>query len=200
MLVLSIDTTSAVMSLALLDDKEVLAETNEVLERGQAELLIPRIDDLMVRTGKDIKEINAIAVDVGPGSFTGVRVGLATARALGMALNVPVWGVTSFEASAFDLNISCVCALDTKRDDFYVAFMDEKGGIQGTPKVMTTDELKSFMPFKAVGDGAEKVREILGCQVLNSKYSPATAIGKIALERKTGEPVPFYLREADVTV
>jgi len=186
--------------LALLDDKEVLAETNEVLERGQAELLIPRIDDLMVRAGKDIKEINAIAVDVGPGSFTGVRVGLATARALGMALNVPVWGVTSFEASAFGLNISCVCTLDTKRDDFYVAFMDEKGGIQGTPKVMTTDELKSFMPFKAVGDGAEKVREILGCQVLNSKCSPATAIGKIALERKTGEPVPFYLREADVTV
>lgn len=200
MLILSMDTTSAVMSLALLEDEKVLAESNEVLERGQAELLITRIDEMLAGSGKDIGDVEAVAVGVGPGSFTGVRVGLATARAFGLALNIPVWGVTSFEASALGIEETCLSVLDTKREDFYVAFMDKDGCIQGKPKVMTAEELKSFMPFKAVGDGAERLSEVIGCSVLKSKYSLGTAVGKIAHIRQAGDAVPFYLREADVTV
>ncbi|WP_157217453.1 tRNA (adenosine(37)-N6)-threonylcarbamoyltransferase complex dimerization subunit type 1 TsaB [Flavisphingomonas formosensis] len=87
---LAIETATAACSVALLDDDRVLADLHEVVGRGHAERLVPMISEL-----PDGGRADRIVVDCGPGSFTGVRVGLAAARALGLAWGVPVHGYSS---------------------------------------------------------------------------------------------------------
>ena len=200
MLILSLDTTGSILSLALLEEEKVLAEQNEPLERGQAEFLMPLIQTLMTKTGKEMADLDAVAVCTGPGSFTGVRIGLAGARAFGLALDIPVWGVTAFEAACLDQKEPCVVALDTKRDDYYVAFMDEKGDFKQEPSVMTAEDLRSYLPFKAIGDGALNLSSKIGCSIARPRFSSSVAVGKLAFKRRSGQPVPFYLRDADVTL
>ena len=180
MLTLAIDTSSALLSIALLKGKTIIATHDEESQRGQAEFLIPKIMDMLQNNGFSLKQMNAVAVGVGPGSFTGIRVGLATARGLGLALNIPVWGVTSFEAAIYGIPTPVVAVLDTKRDDYYTAFVDETGKIKPEPSIQTAEELKIHLPFNAAGDGADKLATEIGCTALHSLYSKAAAIGLIA--------------------
>jgi len=172
------------------------------MERGQGEALIPLIQELFQETGLDIQKITAVAVGVGPGSFTGVRVALSTARAIGLALNVPVMGVTNFEIAAFDLPKPLTVVLDTKRGDYYTQFLDETGNVIGEAVVLDNDALKKRLPFVAVGDGAEKLKEEIACSVLEQLNAPAVCVGKIALMRLSNPlpAEPFYLRGADVSL
>ena len=125
MLLLSLDTASTTLSLSLVENEKVLAKFDETMLRGQAERLIPEIQTLFQKAGREVKELSAVAIGVGPGSFTGVRVALATARGFGLALNVPVLGVSSLEAYAYGAGEDVLVALDTKRGDFYVAGFDK---------------------------------------------------------------------------
>ncbi|HOO51086.1 MAG TPA: tRNA (adenosine(37)-N6)-threonylcarbamoyltransferase complex dimerization subunit type 1 TsaB [Alphaproteobacteria bacterium] len=87
-------------------------------DKGQAEHLVPLIEDILSKSKTDIKDIARIATTRGPGSFTGVRIGLATARTLGLALSVPVLGFSTLELLLKEFPDSLV-AIDTKREDFY---------------------------------------------------------------------------------
>lgn len=201
MKLLAIDTSSSSVSVALLSSEKVLGVRWEQMERGQGEALIPLIQDLLCETKTDIKQITAVAVAVGPGSFTGVRVALSAARAIGLALNVPVMGVTNFEAAAFGLVRPLMVVLDTKRGDYYTQFFDEAGMSQ-TPLVQSASDLKAYVPFVAVGDGADKLKEEIGCTVVEQPKAPAVCVGEIALTRfdKPLPAEPFYLRGADVSL
>ncbi len=90
-------------------------------DRGQAEFLIPMIEETVTEFGKTLQEIDCIAVTRGPGSFTGVRIGLATARSLGLALNIPVIGLSTLDVVARGVpdNSNTLFLIDTKRGDFY---------------------------------------------------------------------------------
>ena len=85
-------------------------------DKGQAEHLVPLIEDILSKSKTDIKDIARIATTRGPGSFTGVRIGLATARTLGLALSVPVLGFSTLELLLKEFPDSLV-AIDTKRED-----------------------------------------------------------------------------------
>lgn len=202
MVLLAIESSSSSVSVAILSEEKILGFKWEKMERGQGEALIPLIQELFQETGLDIQKITAVAVGVGPGSFTGVRVALSTARAIGLALNVPVMGVTNFEIAAFDLPKPLTVVLDTKRGDYYTQFLDETGNVIGEAVVLDNDALKKRLPFVAVGDGAEKLKEEIGCAVLEQLNAPAVCVGKIALKR-LNHPLPaepFYLRGADVSL
>ncbi len=202
MLLLALDTSANMVSVALLDENRVFGYAQEEMERGHAERLMPMIEALLENTGKKLKEINAIAVTVGPGSFTGVRVGLAAAKAFGLALKIPVYGVTCFEAAAFGILKSVGVVLDTKRDDYYVAFFDENGNIVSEPAVLTTEQLKEKMPFAVVGSGADRLQSEIDCAVIQKISPVAVSVGKVALSRldKPMPAQPLYLRDADVTL
>lgn len=101
MIVLALDTALDACSVALVDDDAALAMLSETMTRGQAERLAPMAREAMQEAGRTFKDVDRIAVTVGPGSFTGVRVGLSFARALALALDKPCVGVSTLEALAF---------------------------------------------------------------------------------------------------
>ena len=202
MLILALDTSATFVSVALLNEKQVFAIAEEEMERGQAEALMPMIDGVMAQAHKKMSDIDAIAVTVGPGSFTGVRIGLAAARAFGLALNVPVYGVTCFEAWSYHLGQNCKVVLDSKRDDYFVQTFDANDNAMDEPSIQSFEQLKEQLPFAAVGTGALALSDQIGCDVIY-KISPiAVAVGRIALSRCDNpmSPTPLYMREADVTV
>lgn len=202
MLILSIDTSSADLSVALVNENGSLGLVEENMLRGQGEALIPYIQSMMQQAGLPMNAVEGVAVAVGPGSFTGVRVGLSTARGIGLALDIPVYGVTNLEAAAAGLNEPVTVTLDTKRGDYYTQQFDKNGNAIGEPSIQSADDLKQQLPFTAIGDGAMKLAEEIGCDVAMKPQSSAISIAQIALSR-LDNPLPaepLYLREADVTV
>jgi tRNA threonylcarbamoyladenosine biosynthesis protein TsaB len=97
---LAFDTSAGVTAVAVLEDDRVLAEVFEPAEERHAEILLPRIQDCLARSGVELREIDVFAVGIGPGSFTGVRVGVATAKGLALATGKPIRGVSSLAALA----------------------------------------------------------------------------------------------------
>lgn len=202
MLMFALDTSSALVSVALLGDNKKVFFKQQVLERGQGEVLFPMIQELLKSSDQYMMDLTGVAVAVGPGSFTGVRIALATARAIGLALNVPVYGVTNFEAVSFGLLKPVTVVLDSKRGDYFVQRFDEMGQSVDMPHIETEEQLKKTLPFTAAGDGALTLTKKIGCKVIDKISPSAVSVGRVALSRMDHPmpAVPLYLRDADVTV
>lgn len=202
MLILSFDTSANFVSVAISDENKVYAQIQQEMERGHAEALMPIIDETFKKTCLSLENINAIAVTTGPGSFTGIRVGLASARAFGMVLKIPVHGITCFEANSCFANGSVTVVLDTKREDYYTQQFDEDHQPLSQPKIQTAEDLKANLPFVAIGSGALRLSQEIGCTTMDMPCSTAVAVAKVAFQRINAPslPKPLYLRDADVTV
>ncbi|MDD3669519.1 MAG: tRNA (adenosine(37)-N6)-threonylcarbamoyltransferase complex dimerization subunit type 1 TsaB [Alphaproteobacteria bacterium] len=199
--ILALDTSGQSVSVAVLDAAgDVLGWAEQPMDRGQGEALMAMIQQVLAAARKKPADLTGIAAAVGPGSFTGVRIGLAAARGLGLALGVPVYGATNCEAAAFGLMQPVAVVLDTKRGDYYAQLFDKAGQPAGAAGVKTTRQLERLLPRAVVGDGAERLRREIGCAVLDRAVPSAVAVGRIALGRldRPLPPDPVYLREADV--
>lgn len=201
MSILAIDTSSHSLSVALLTENNEIFSKQEQMDRGQGEVLIPFIQNLFNENQQNVKDLKAVAVAVGPGSFTGVRIGIATARAFGLALNIPIWGVTNLEATAYGISEPVTVVLDSKRGDYFVQHFD-KGTPLDKPHIETEEQLKKSLPFTAVGDAAETLAHNIGCRIIQCNEPVAVAVAKISLSRQNNplSAQPLYLRQADVTV
>ena len=201
MLLLSIDTSDCFISIAIVDEKKVWASTQVQMDRGQAEQLFPLIDETFKKAGTDISHIKGIVVTTGPGSFTGIRIGLAAAKGLGMALNIPVMGVSCFEMWQYGIKEPIKVALDTRRGDFYVQSFDAAGK-GDSPQVLSAESLKAALPFKTVGNAAEVLKQEIGCTVLETQPVFAVSAAAVAFSRLDNpqKAEPLYLREADVSI
>lgn len=121
-LILALDSSSLVASVALLDDITVIAEYTVNLKKTHSQTLLPMIDEIIRMTGIEKTEIEAVAVTDGPGSFTGLRIGAATAKGLAYAWNVPIIGVSTIKAMAYNFNHcnKLVCPImDARRNQVY---------------------------------------------------------------------------------
>lgn len=202
MYILSIDTSSVLLSVAVQDEGKVLAYTSEEMSRGHGEALIPAISKVLTAARLSTQDLGGIAVAIGPGSFTGVRVGLSAARGMGLALNIPVYGVTNFEAIAYGVLKPLTVVLDTKRGDYYTQRFDVNGHPMEQPIIRSSEQLKYLLPFIAIGDGAIALQAQIGCEVTEKISPSAVSVGRIAFTRLDHPmpPEPLYLRDADVTV
>lgn len=137
-----------------------------------AELLAPGIEWICAQARIELKEVGAVAVDVGPGMFTGVRVGVATAKAMAQALRVPVVGLESLDLLAFPVRYTdrvIAAVLDARRDEVYTAlYRPVPAGVQriSQPAVCSPDELAGHLlalgeDVLAVGDGAVRYSDVL---------------------------------------
>ena len=174
------------------------------MERGQAEALIPMVQAVMKQADIDFPDLSCIAVSTGPGSFTGVRVGLAAADGLAMAANLPEVGLSLLEAVAFSAGFAgklCV-VLETKRDDFYAQLFENGRPVSG-PFVAEGKYFDTLRDFTFAGNGVERLIEETGNKpALDTPMPDAAVLGKMAAQ-KTPEfktPAPLYLREAEVTL
>ena len=179
-LVLGFDTSAAHCAAALLRGKEVLASRLEEMSRGQAERLMPLLEEVLAEGGASWKDLNAIGVGIGPGNFTGIRIAVSAARGLALGLEVPTVGVGGFEARATEGGLPAVPA---PRDQVYAAVPGE------APRLMPRQEAEEA----ARGAGLAFAPEA-------SPAGIAEAIARIAaarFEAVTEPPAPLYLRPAD---
>ena len=224
MLILGIDTATAQVSVAVGGHEGVLASTQSVRGKQHAEVLTPAIEFTCKQARVDLSEISVVAVDLGPGLFTGLRVGVAAAKAMAYALRVPMIGVPSLDLVAFPLRFSSkliVAAVDARRGELFTAsYRQVPGGIQRlTPHhVVTPDDLASELLATAeecvlVGDGALRYREVFEgmhkVEVIEEglAYPAASSLVMLAHAQalreqwvKPWDLQPLYLRKPDAEI
>ena len=208
MVQLSIDTSNVNCAVHLMLHDGPSCEISDEIGRGHAERLISMIDHALNEHDLSPSDITKIAVTIGPGSFTGVRVGLAAARGYAAALNTPVVGISSLQALSKKNSGSgsTLVILDAKRDQFYAELFDDAGETLEGPTLYTKgDELPEAWLHQAtlalVGTGAEAIAALVpNASIVSHDAAPDIAdvaqLGK-ALEPDASPPKPLYLRAAD---
>lgn len=129
MKILGIDTSSQMLSIAVSEDAKILREESHLLDRKHSSLLIPKIDGLLKKLKIKIQKIDGFIVGLGPGSFTGLRIGVSTVKGFGIALEKPCIGVPSIDALALNAphNGIIVPIIDAKRSQVYASIYRKKG-------------------------------------------------------------------------
>lgn len=217
MLNLAFDTTARSCSVALSRDGIIIGKEVNIMDFGQAEVLLPSIQKLLNAQNLKPKDLDLISVCTGPGSFTGVRSSLAAARTLGLALpNTGLTGVSAFEVYMEGLedeelaDINAVI-IETKRDDFYFQSFDKNRQKTSEPMALGYDEIKARLRHKKitmVGDGVERFLyqpSGLSLHVIRmEEYAPIETLalcGDRKYKRRSLDyPKPLYLRAPDVCI
>ena len=205
---LALDAALDGCSVAVLVDGVVLAERADDRPRAQAEVLLPLAAAALDAAGLGWADLDAVAVTIGPGSFTGVRIGLAAARGLGLALGVPVLGVTTLAALACGLarDEACLAVIDARRGEVYAQRFGADGRALGEPAALAPADAAMLLQSGdvLVGNGAALVAAVPGRDVhlVRDGAVRAAAVGHLALAAPLPEagappPAPLYLRGAD---
>lgn len=132
MLILALDTSTLVSSVAVINDKKLLSELTLQTKLTHSEMLLPHIKQVLELTKLQKQEIEAIAVSIGPGSFTGLRIGLATAKSMAYALGIPVIGVPTLAALAYQYPVDGIYiapVLDAQKGNAYVGLYTWQDGV-----------------------------------------------------------------------
>lgn len=205
MKVLAISTSSNNASVALLEDTKCLKELNICNERTHSEKLMPLIDELFHITGFSLSDIGLIACDIGPGSFTGIRIGVATVKALSLVNNVPVVGCSSLEGLAYNVTGSnYICSLiDARNNQIYSAIFDKNYSLVTD---YLSDDINALLPtfekypdMAFVGDGVK----LLGKEAIFDEFIHSANIGicgyskhVAGLSYNADKLVPLYLKKS----
>jgi tRNA threonylcarbamoyl adenosine modification protein YeaZ len=186
--VLAFDTSAAHCAAALLLPDGRCFQRLEAMDKGQAERLLPLLEDLLSEAGIGWPDLTRLAVGTGPGNFTGVRISVAAARGLALGLGIPALGITRLEALAHGLPRPVTVIEDARRDEAYVQVFEDTG-----PGPAHIGKLGNIAhPTRATGSAA-------GPDALPASMPLAQAMAEIAATRSLPQPrpAPFYLRGAD---
>lgn len=222
MYVLTLDTAMAACSAALSRDGEVLCARHRQLSRGHAEAITPMVAEILAEVGHSGTELDRIGVTVGPGSFTGVRVGIATARALALGTRASVYGITTLQAIA----IKCAQAphtvgagemiaviSDARRGEVYIQTFDSAAKQMSDAAVMPPEAVPDWLeaaplPCRFIGSGIDLVSDSCRAAGLVFQTLPdadpfpdarafAPFIADLRGAADALPPVPLYLRPPD---
>jgi tRNA threonylcarbamoyladenosine biosynthesis protein TsaB len=205
-MILALETSSSLCAVCLYDEaaRHIVAEVSKDIGRGHAERLMDDISEALKAAGLRYSDVTALACGVGPGSFTGIRVGVAAARGFGLALKVPVHGVTSLQAIALQdapnaSSAPVLAAMDAGRDEVYVQLFDGKAVPLNEAAVVRVEDLSGSVPVGPVMICGSGAAYFPGQTVHPGMIGPtASAVAMAALDpvmRVT--PKPLYLRAPD---
>lgn len=222
MLVLGLTTSTPQIGVALGDQSGLRAGWATVRGRHHAELVTPAITEVCAAAGVSVSDVGVVAVDTGPGLFTGLRVGVATAKATAFALGVPVIDVSSLDLLAFAYRYvgrRVTATIDARRSELFVAsYVAVPGGMQrvSEPRTATADELAAECqaepgPHLLVGNGAQRYAEVFAgndrVELADASYPSGLALVSLAHARAMREdwvrPEQIectYLREPDAAI
>lgn len=215
MKVLGLDTATSGCSVALWDEGRITARRAEPMARGQAEALVPMADAVLADAGLSYGELDRLAVTVGPGAFTGLRIALAAARGFALAAGLPVIGVTTFDAVARGLPVAerdgrrVLVSIDSRRAEPFLQLFDEALRPLGEPALLMPSAVPDWLPagpLLVAGDGAALLRPVLEGRpdtvfAAGPGIPDAAVVAALGAERDAGlPPQPLYLRPPDVTL
>ncbi|ARF55879.1 tRNA (adenosine(37)-N6)-threonylcarbamoyltransferase complex dimerization subunit type 1 TsaB [Streptomyces gilvosporeus] len=209
MLLLALDTATPAVTVALHDGSRVLAESRQVDARRHGELLLPAVDAVLAQAGRKLDAVSDIVVGVGPGPYTGLRVGLVTAATFGSVLGVPVHGLCSLDgiAHASGLEEPFVVATDARRKEVYWArYANARTRVTEPAVDRPADIADQVAGVPAVGAGALLYDEVFtGVRREGPEHQSAAALASLAAEKlAAGEEFlpdrPLYLRRPDAQV
>ncbi|HAV43481.1 TPA: tRNA (adenosine(37)-N6)-threonylcarbamoyltransferase complex dimerization subunit type 1 TsaB [bacterium] len=224
MKILGLETSTAILSLAIIDEEELIVDYTRNLGLHHSKELMPSIAEIIEENGLTIKEIEGLSVSIGPGSFTGLRIGLATARGLAQSLNIPLAGIPTLDGIAFNLlfSNSVVCPiLDARKGEVYAALyrMDGRGGMEKLTNylVLPPERLITLIerPTLFLGNGLKVYGDLLKDALREQAHFPpdhfgipgAANIAHLGLrEIKEGRIkdlssiLPLYLRKSEAEI
>ena len=197
-MILAIDTSAAQCAVALLGDGAAAAERSR-MDRGHAEALFPMIDSVLTRAGAAYGELTRIAVCTGPGSFTGVRIGVAAARGLALSLGIPAIGISRFEALAAEAGGPVAVVLSGRGKTVYLQCFDADGAPTEAPRMTGADEVAGTLPAGITRVAGDAAHLVAGDSALIPEGLPDPVfVARLAGARPAAEPPrPLYLRGAD---
>lgn len=194
MKILAIDTSVGV-SIAILENENVLAETTKNEHGIQGEQTAALIQELLAKANLTITDLTDVVVGVGPGPYTGLRVGIATAQAIAFAKGIPISGICSLDAVAYDFGKPCVVVTDARRKELYWAKYDSDR-ILG-PEVNTPEQISiAHNDAQFVGPGVELYPDFIRGQELPLR---AASLGLLFASgnAKVIPVAPLYIRKPD---
>lgn len=217
MMILAIDTSLTSVSACVFNGRTLamLAEESIAMDRGHAEALLPLIDRVVSRVDGEFSVLDRVAVTVGPGSFTGIRVGIAAAQGVALALEIPVVGVSTLAAFAAEPVLDggtsvIVSAIDARHDQVYFQTYDPAGRTIFPPRIARTRDAAGMIgkgPFRMTGSAGSIM--VIEAWTLLLRAEPAGAlidppIESVARLGLSAQPAfapatPLYLKDADVT-
>ena len=196
---LFIDTSLNGCVVGVYADSDVFVDRFET-SRGQAEKLIPMVQGILEKAKIGFDDLDTIIVSLGPGTFTGIRIGLSAAKMLGMVLEVPVFGISSLQAIALDYGAPCTVVLETKRSDYYV----QRFGDGGEAMSCMAEDIDVEGVF--IGDAVERLSKEVeisfetGYESINPEIVFQAFLSKGCRELYfTDDVAPIYLRAPDVS-
>jgi tRNA threonylcarbamoyladenosine biosynthesis protein TsaB len=223
-LILGLETATQQVGCAIGRHDGVLASFRAARERRHAETLAPAIEFCCRQAGVELSDLAAVAVDIGPGLFSGLRVGVATAKGLALALRIPVLGVSSLDLLAFPVrhtNRLIVPVIDARRGELFYAFYRQvPGGVQrltdyhlGSPDDLASELVAKAEDSLLVGDGPQRYPELLASATGTEPGGPFTAHPSAAALVELAHPLamreefvqpwelqPLYLRKTDAEI
>ena len=219
MKILAVDTSSKICAVAILEDNKVIDEIKLDNGKTHSENLMPIIKEILDKNDLTLKDMNLIAVSVGPGSFTGIRIGIATIKPMAEVYNLPVASVTSLETLARNIenkekDFTIISLIDARNNQVYAGFFDTEYNLKEDEIAEDIDEVLKkagkYSKIIFVGDGAiihkEKIEENLKDRnIIFTKENNQSAIntGKIGYKKfleknlKNADIIlPIYLRKS----
>lgn len=205
--VLVIDTAMVGCGVVVFDaGKDALFDAYNDEAHGQAQRLIPMVQDVLADAGLTFDDLTDVVVCNGPGTFTGIRIGLSAAKTFCLTMDIPVWGITSLQALALSaigrgVDKNMLAVVETRRQDFYVQEFDVQGVVQGEARSVMADDVK-VADRVLIGDAVQRFDP-------EGQYEDASVqridVGVVArnfvdgLDIFTQDVAPIYLRAPDVS-
>jgi tRNA threonylcarbamoyladenosine biosynthesis protein TsaB len=210
MRVLGLDTATSTAGIAVVEDDVTLAETTHDASRRSADLLVA-IDRVCREANVGPMELDAIAIGAGPGSFTGLRIGMATAKGIAFAAGKPLWAVSSLAAIAHDAGTGTICAaIDARRGEVFAGCYRD-GALLGEERVMVPGELVAWVgslaghqPVTYAGDAAAAHPVLASLPWATVKTPSGRAIAHLALRGPRTDILvggaPTYIRASEAEI
>jgi tRNA threonylcarbamoyladenosine biosynthesis protein TsaB len=205
MIVLGLDTCLNACSAAVLDGDRVLARASQDMARGHQERLAPLVREVMADAGIGFEALDRVGVTIGPGSFTGLRVGLAFAKGLSAALSIPLIGVGTLEALAYGAPDGLAFAvIDARRGQVYLQGF--RGGTAlSPPEALAVEAAVARLAVRegaedliVIGSGGALLVDVVPlAQVMEAHGADPAAVARIAASREAAPVTPLYLRAPD---
>lgn len=214
--ILVLDCAVTKLSIAVKTEDKFISQTYDIGMR-QSEILVPTIDEILSKAGITAADLNYSALTIGPGSFTGLRLGISALKAIELAYNVPVYGISSLTIYSYaykDLGLPILACIDANKDKFYACLSDQNSLILGEGDYEVEEiisKLNGLSKVLVAGPDAQKLADIIkenknDIEVLTTKASAMTTEALVAITEdkiSKGEATlkdfdgPVYLRASE---